>query len=167
MSAKFVKAILFLTVSAITIAVLAVSALAGAAPKLTLKMTAAKEVRVLKNGKETVELKPTATMKSGEEVVYTITYTNVGDSDAIDAVISDPVPGGMVYVAGSAQGADVDFSIDKGRTFHKTPKQVLTGPDGRKVEKDAPPEMYTNIRWTVKKIASKGSGSVIFKATVK
>ncbi|MHB8173607.1 MAG: hypothetical protein ACYDFU_04000 [Nitrospirota bacterium] len=163
MSVKLVKTVVLLAVSAFAVGVFAASAMAQA-PKLTLKMKAEKEVKVLKNGKETVELKPAKTTNMGDVLLYTITYTNIGDSEAANAVISDPIPENAVYLGGSARGAGavVAFSIDKGKTFHKTPKQVVAG-----VEKAASPEAYTNIRWTIRKIAPKESGSVSFKARVK
>lgn len=163
MSGSFLKSVVVCAVSFAAVGLLSVSALA-AAPKLSLKMTAQKEVKVLKNGKEVVEARPAKTMGAGETMLYTITYTNVGDSDAMNAVISDPVPQGMVYIPGSARGAgaQVAFSIDGGKTFQKTPKQVVGGK-----ERDAAPDMYTNIKWMIKKIGPKGSGSVSFKAKVK
>jgi uncharacterized repeat protein (TIGR01451 family) len=169
MSGSFLKSVVVCAVSFAAVGFLSVSALAGTAPKLSLEMTAQKEVKVLKDGKEVVETRPAKTMSAGETMLYTITYTNAGDSDAMNAVVSDPVPQGTVYIPGSASGAgaQVAFSIDGGKTFQKTPKQVVTGPGGRKVERDAAPEMYTNIRWTVKKIGPKKSGSVSFKAKVK
>jgi uncharacterized repeat protein (TIGR01451 family) len=164
MKRSFLKSRLAVSILAAIFLTMAASALAAQAPKLTLKMTAEKEVKVLKDGKEIVELKPAKTTNPGDTVLYTLTYTNAGNADAINAVISDPVPGGMAYIAGSAKGAnaDVDFSIDGGKTFYKTPKRVIAG-----TEKDAAPETYTNIRWTVKKVAPKESGVVKFKAKVK
>lgn len=169
MSLNFRKTFAIMAVSAILVGSLAVLALAAQAPKLTLKLTAEKEVRSVKNGKEVIEMKPADTVNAGDTVLYTITYTNVGDSDAVDAEIADPVPGNMAYVPGSAKGAgaDVAFSIDGGRTFQKLPKRLVTGKDGRSIEKDASPAEYTNIRWTLKKVAPKQSGSVSFKAKFK
>ncbi|MGC2424651.1 MAG: hypothetical protein WA666_09885 [Nitrospirota bacterium] len=164
MKRSFLKSHLAASILAAIFLTMAASALAAQAPKLTFKMTAEKEVKVIKDGKETVELKPVKTTNPGDTILYTLTYTNVGDADAINAVISDPVPGGMAYIAGSAKGAnaDVDFSIDGGKTFYKKPKQVIAGK-----EKVAAPDTYTNIRWTIKKVAPKESGEVKFMAKVK
>ena len=39
---------------------------------------------------------------AGEEITYTITYNNTGAGNAIDVVITDPIPTGATYIAGSA-----------------------------------------------------------------
>ncbi len=163
MNGKFVKRFFIMAVSAFAVAAFAASAMAQA-PKLTLKMKAEQEVRIVKNGKETIELAPAKMTTKGDVILYTIAYTNSGDSEATDAVIADPVPYGMAYVGGSAKGAGaaVSFSIDNGKTFSRTPKRVSGG-----VKKAAPPQTYTNIKWTIKKILPKASGSVSFKARVK
>ena len=159
MNGKFARRFFIMAVSVFAVAAFAASAMAQA-PKLTLKMKAEKEVKVVKNGKETIELTPAKTTKKGDVILYTIAYTNVGDSEATNAVISDPVPGNAAYIGGSAKGAGavMSFSIDKGKTFSRTPKR------GKKA---ASPATYTNIRWTIRKILPKESGSVSFKARVK
>ncbi len=162
-NAKFASKVLIVAVSAFAVMAFAASAMAQA-PKLTLKMKAEQEVKVVKNGKETTELVPAKTTKKGDVILYTITYTNAGDSEATNAVIADPVPYGMAYIGGSAKGvgAAISFSVDKGKTFYRTPERISGG-----VKKAAPPETYTNIRWTVRKILPKQSGSVSFEARVK
>jgi uncharacterized repeat protein (TIGR01451 family) len=43
-----------------------------------------------------------ATVTAGQNVVYTITVTNVGPDPALNAVLSDPAPAGLTFVSSSA-----------------------------------------------------------------
>ena len=63
----------------------------------------------------------------------------------------DPIPKGMIYVPGSAAAdhpARIEYSIDGGKSYSAQPTiQVVE--EGRKVEKPAPRQLYTHVRWTV------------------
>ncbi len=163
MNGRFAGRFFVMAVSVFAVAAFAASAMAQA-PKLTLKIKAEKEVKVVRNGKETIVLAPAELTTKGDVILYTIACANYGDSEATDAVISDPVPHGMAYMGGSAKGADavVSFSVDGGKTFHKAPTLTVDG-----ARKAAPPRMYTNIKWTIRNILPGRSGSVSFKARVK
>ena len=164
------RAALAMLISAAVFTVTGGQAVAKDAPKLELKMSMAKEVKTLKDGKEVLETKPADKVGPGDVAVYTITYTNTGAGEARNAVIGDPVPAGTLYVVGSAEGKDaaITFSIDGGKSFHKEPvKQVVKRPDGTSEEKDADPAMYSNIKWVVKRVMPGQSGKVSFKAKVK
>jgi len=139
------------------------------APKLELKMQMEKEVKTLRGGKEVMERVPADKVKPGDVSVYTISYTNKGSGEARNASFVDPIPKGMVYVLGSAEGKEsvVTCSIDGGKSFHAQPvKQTTKKPDGSTEEKDAPAASYTHIRWVVKKVMPHESGRVSFKASV-
>jgi uncharacterized repeat protein (TIGR01451 family) len=60
-----------------------------------------------------------ATAAPGETILYTITYTNTGNQDALNVEVTDLVPNPAIYVAGSAAGAGmtITFSHDGGLTF--------------------------------------------------
>jgi hypothetical protein len=64
------------------------------------------------------------------------------------------------YVDGSA-GADredvlVEYSTDGGKTFSARP-MVSEVVGGKRVQKPAPPEQYTHVRWTVRGSISPGA----------
>ena len=86
-------------------------------------------------------------------------------------VIIDPVPKGAVYVLNSASGENSKIlcSINGGFGYYDEPvMRAVTQPDGKKVEKPAPPEMYSHIKWTIKKPVLPGqTGWVEFKTTVR
>jgi uncharacterized repeat protein (TIGR01451 family) len=148
-----------------------ISAWAAAQPKLKLNISMTKEVKTSKDGKEVTETVPADKIGSGDTIVYSITYTNEGQSIARDAKIVDPVPKHTTYVLGSATGSDTEiaFSVDGGKTYHKPPVMVRQkDKSGKAVEKAAPAEAYTQVQWTVKKDIRPGeSGQVDFKVKVK
>jgi uncharacterized repeat protein (TIGR01451 family) len=86
-------------------------------------------------------------------IEYRLTYANSGGAAVHNVSVVDPVPAGVRYLEKTAQApgsAEVQFSIDGGKTFHAWPvrfKKVAA--DGREAWADATPEMITHIRWTL------------------
>lgn len=166
---KSVKLAAACMLTAVFFAAMGANAYAKDKPKLDLKMKMEKEVTVVKDGKEVSERTPVQKVKPGDLVVHTITYTNLGKGEAKDARLVDKVPNGTDYVVGSAEGsgAEVTCSIDGGKTYAKEPVKIkVKSQDGKTVEKDADPAMYTHVRWVVKSVAPGGSGTVSFKTKV-
>jgi len=63
----------------------------------------------------------------------------------------DPIPAGMVYVLGSAtadHAVRIEYSIDSGKSYAARPV-IAALVNGQRVEKPAPRELYTHVRWTV------------------
>lgn len=101
-----------------------------------------------------------ATVLPGDVVRYRLRFTNVTQGEVRGVVFTNPVPDGLHYVAGSA-GADredvvAEYSIDGGRTYSARP-MVVEVVDGKRVEKPAPPERYSHVRWTVRGSISPGA----------
>jgi len=140
-------------------------------PEITIRIDVAKEARQFKDNRWIVQRVPAVTTKRDDILVYTITYTNEGQSPAIDAVIVDPIPTGTIYILNSATGknADISCSIDGARYFQPPPAKVtVRNPDGTTEEKIAPPEQYTHLRWTIRKPVLPGeSGELGFKVMVR
>jgi uncharacterized repeat protein (TIGR01451 family) len=139
--------------------------------QLDLKTTGEKEMKVIKEGNATIKRVPLDKANPGDVVVYTITYANLGKGPILDAVIVDPLPSGVRYISDTAEGkdAEITFSVDNGRTWVKPPAMIeFRNPDGSLEKKPAPPDMYTHIKWTIKKSVAPGeAGQVSFKVTVK
>ena len=108
-----------------------------------------------------------ANVVPGDTVIYTIYYTNNGDKPATNVVIQDKVPEHMVYVEGSAtgNGAQVEFSTDHGKNYGASDALTITDLQGNRRKAGAAD--YTDIRWTVAKLAAGAKGSVTFNARVK
>ena len=139
-------------------------------PEMSITIDVKKEVRLFKNEKWIVERVPVEKTQRDDILVYTITYTNEGTSEAKDAEIVDPVPKGTIFVLGSAEGKDteINYSIDGGHYFQRPPiKYIIRKPDGTREKISAPAEMYTHIKWMIRKSVLPGeSGHLSFKAIV-
>jgi uncharacterized repeat protein (TIGR01451 family) len=152
------------------IAIMLLPAMAMAAGNVSVSIKTEKQEVVVKNGKKLNQIVPATKFAPGDTIIYTITYTNKGTEPAVNAVVVDPVPKGTSYIGDSATGAgaELTFSIDGGKTFKKPSElfhQVTVA--GKKEQKLASSDMYTDIRWTIPQIPAGGSGKVIFKVRVK
>ncbi len=98
--------------------------------------------------------------RPGDVIRYRLTFTNVAGRPVRGVVLSNPLPGGMRFVAGSVQAsrqdARAEYSTDGGRTFSAQPMEEVTE-DGRTVRRPAPPEKYTHVRWTVDGTVAEGA----------
>ncbi|OIP72180.1 MAG: hypothetical protein AUK48_11460 [Oscillatoriales cyanobacterium CG2_30_44_21] len=107
------------------------------------------------DGKEVVawnQLPSNPKVVPGSVLRYTVTAENTTNRNMQNLSVTQPVPGGMVYVIqsatkASADNASVDFSIDGGKSFSPKPVVRVRGRDGKVVERPAPPEAYTHVRW--------------------
>ncbi len=130
-----------------------------------------REVKEKKDGKTVTRLEPAGKADSGETIVYSVAYRNEGDAPAKKAVITDPLPRGVVCLPKTAVSpeAETEFSADGGGTWGKLPL-VKKEKDaaGKIVEKPVPDSAITHVRWTLKKDLPPGaSGEIKFKVKVK
>lgn len=115
---------------------------------------------VNEQGETETRLVPVETVVPGDEVIYTITFTNNGKSDAESVTITDPVPAEMRYVEGSAfgGGTDILFSADGGETFAAATDLLVAEADGS--VRSARAEDYTHIRWLMRNPLQPGKRGV-------
>lgn len=134
--------------------------------KVEVNVVAEKEVEVIgPDGKTVIQQVPAEKVIPGDEVIYTITYTNNGDEPAENLIVNNPIPEHMQFVAGSAseRGSIITFSIDNGKSFDIPEKLMVQDAEGKPVV--AKPADYTNIRWTISQpVAPRSSGSVSYRA---
>lgn len=142
-----------------------------AKPELRIEIAAQRETTVLEKGKPVTKLEATDRTSPGDTIVYTITYSNTGDVDALKAEIIDPIPQGVLYIDKSAGGKDAKilYSIDNGATFHAPPIYYKTiNREGSEVKMEAGPERYTHIKWQLTRPLKPGQkGTLNFKSKVK
>lgn len=152
------------------VALLALPLSAWAQPKVAISIKAEKEVTVTANGKQIKKKIAAKGFLPGEEIIYTLSYVNSGTEAAKDVLITDPIPEGTSFIPGSASDADkATYSINKGKSYSKPTLltyEIKTA-DGKKQQKVAAPEEYTDIRWTIPSVAPGGKGSVSFRVKVK
>ena len=122
------------------------------------------EVTVTDTGETERNLVPVDTVVPGDDVVYTITFTNVSDESAENIVITNPISENLTYVQGSAfgPGTVIEFSVDNGQNF-AAPNELMVGNNGEQRPADA--EDFTHVRWTMQNELQAGAqGTARFKA---
>jgi uncharacterized repeat protein (TIGR01451 family) len=155
---------------AIVVAVLlTLSAGAYAADKacVELKTSAETEHEVVEQGQKVRRLAPAGKVVPGDEVVWTITATNVCKTATDNVVIANPVPEQMTYVTGSATGtgADVAYSLD-GKEFKGATDLSIRAADG--TSRAARADEYRAIRWTYKNAFAPGATAFVrYRAVVR
>ncbi|MBL0226239.1 MAG: DUF11 domain-containing protein [Geobacteraceae bacterium] len=145
--------------------------LTQASPQIAVSITATKQIVETKNGAKSIRLVPAATTASGEELTYTLDYSNKGTETAVDATIDNPIPKGTSYISNTARGdkSEITFSADGGKNYGP-PTRVsheVRLPSGKLEKRVATPEEFTHIRWTIKQIPAGSGGSVGFKVRVR
>ncbi|MGI9289687.1 MAG: hypothetical protein ACR2QG_00260 [Gammaproteobacteria bacterium] len=119
------------------------------------------------NGNEQKRLVPATRVVPGEEILFTITYTNNGEEPAENIKITNPVPDYMDYMDGSAEGdnTSITYSVDGGNNFDTPDNLTVSADDG--TQRPAGAADYTHIRWTLNGDITPGSeGTVQFMARV-
>lgn len=97
--------------------------------------------------------------RPGDEIRYSLVFTNTTQGSVKNVQFVDPVPQGLVYVLGSAaarQSARIEYSIDGGKTYAEQP-MIDVVENGSTVQQPAPRERYTHVRWTVLESVAPGA----------
>jgi uncharacterized repeat protein (TIGR01451 family) len=159
---KLIKVLTFAMVSLVSGAVFA------APGQISLKTEAFVETQVTDaDGTVRTVREPASAVFPGTEVIYVMSFTNVGTQAADDLVINDPVPSATRYKAGSAFGNSSvsEFSVDGGTEYGRLGRLSVLGDDGK--PRPATPSDVTHVRWLVNYTLKPGdTGSVGFRAVV-
>lgn len=149
----------------------AASGFAADEDRITMDLSAYKQVTEKVDGKEVVRHVPLDLASPGDIIRYEISYANISAEDVYGFAIVDPLPRGVSFVAAgkAPTGIETIFSIDGGGTYHAAPVYYESvDKDGNKVKKEATPDMYTHITWKfTEPIAAGAKGAVSFDARVK
>lgn len=116
-------------------------------------------------GKMEIKRIAAAKVVPGDEVIYTVFYTNVSRDKVDNVLITNPIPQHMLYKAGSAAGEDavITFSVDGGKTYDRPENLKVRDAAGKEFPAEA--SDYTHIRWVRKKSLSPNTESqVSFRA---
>jgi uncharacterized repeat protein (TIGR01451 family) len=119
-------------------------------------------------GKKSVKRVPATTVVPGTEVIYVVTYKNVGAQPADNVVITNPVPKELALKSESAAaaGASVEYSVDGGKTYGALAALRVTGSDGK--PRPAQAADVTHVRWKLARAVKPGEqGSVSLRAVLK
>jgi uncharacterized repeat protein (TIGR01451 family) len=119
------------------------------------------------DGKRKVERVPAANVRPGSEVIYEVGYSNTGPQP-MQVIITNPLPADLVYQSYAARsvGAQLEVSIDGGRTFGSLDTLRVPGIDG--TSRAAAAADITHVRWkTARPIKPGENGYVSLRAMVK
>lgn len=139
---------------------------AAAASGIELTTVAETEIKVVDAaGREQIERVAATKIVPGDEVIYTVHFTNRGSEATADVVITNPVPTHMLVrqIDTGQHGAQIAVSVDGGHRYGSPQQLTITEPDGR--TRPVEPSDYTHVRWTlVAPLAPGEKGSVSFRA---
>jgi uncharacterized repeat protein (TIGR01451 family) len=122
------------------------------------------EITVTESGDTERRLVSADTVVPGDDVVYTITFTNISDETAENIVITNPISQNLTYIEGSAFGPGtlIEFSVDGGQSFSVRGELVVVG---NGAERPAEAEDFTHVRWTMQnELLAGAQGMARFRA---
>ena len=108
---------------------------------------------------------PATKVVPGSEVVYVISYKNVGKQPAADVVITNPVPKELAYQSELGPGPSLapEVSVDAGHTWGQLASLSVKGADGK--PRPAQGKDVTHVRWKLPAPLKAGeSGTVSYRA---
>ena len=147
---------------------LAVAPAVAAQDTLELRNAVFQDVEVkAADGTMRKERVPAAKVVPGSEVIYVITYQNVGKQPATDVVITNPIPSELAYRPEPQPGptAAPEVSVDAGKSWGALAKLVVTGDDGK--PRPAQGSDVTHVRWKLRTPVKAGEqGSVSYRAVL-
>lgn len=149
--------------------------IAQAAEKPTVKLNLIaekKSIVVTTGGKEQVKwsnLADDAVVNPGDILRYSVSSANTSTSATQNLIITQPIPQQMVYqldTAKSQNQAEVTYSTDNGKTFVAKPIIKVKTESGKTIEKPAPAETYTHIRWKFGSLPSAAGITAMYQVQV-
>ncbi len=142
-------------------------------PTVQLNLTAAKKSIVITTGGQKQvkweNLADNAVVNPGDTLRYTVSSKNTGANPAKNLTITQPIPDRMVYeldTATSKSQTEVTYSTDNGETFVAKPMIKITKENGKTIEKAAPAELYTHIRWQFGSLAPEAGITAMYEVKV-
>jgi len=142
---------------------------AHAADSLQLTNEVFQEIEVkAADGKVEKKMVPAAKVVPGTEVLYVITYKNVGDKPADQVAITNPVPKELEYIIEPKTQTETapELSVDGGKSYGELSRLKVTGSDGK--IRAAQASDVTHLRWRLRSAVKPGEkGTVSFHARLK
>ena len=137
--------------------------------QVVLESLIQREIEVVnEDGEKEIKLVEAGNAIPGDELIFTVTYTNQGTEPAENVVLVNPVPEHTEYIGESAGGeaTAITFSVDGGGSYDLPDKVMVTGEDGK--SRAAMPREYTHLRWVRAAPLSPGEGGkVVFRVRLK
>ena len=129
-----------------------------------IRLTSHAEIEVTKTdatGNQSIWRQPATRAVPGRDIIYTLTFENIGAKSGDDIVIQNPIPARTVYKTDSASGEDtrISFSVDGGQNFSSPEQLMVTETNGS--TRTARASEYTTIRWQYRKPLQPGTKSSV------
>jgi uncharacterized repeat protein (TIGR01451 family) len=140
----------------------------GSGPLETTIAVEKLEVQASAAGQEIRRWIPAERLNAGDEIHYTVRVRNGGKQPVDSIVVTKRLPFGVKYLRNSASGpaAEVQFSIDGGRTFATPEALSRAAGDGRKTPRKTLEDDYTHVRWVLSTPLRPASTALLrFRAT--
>ncbi|MBX3563611.1 MAG: DUF11 domain-containing protein [Sphingomonas sp.] len=115
------------------------------------------------DGTVRIVLAPAARVTPGDRLVYQITVQNSGREAALNLVVANPVPAGLIYAGAAAGSPEPELSVDGVR--FGTLSQLAVRSEG--VSRPALPADVRAVRWRIASIAAGRKAHLSFRATLK
>jgi len=154
------------TIAALVLTLISAGAYAADKACVELKTSGETESEVVENGQKVKRLVPVGKAVPGDQIVWTVTATNLCKTPTDNVVVANPVPEHMTYVANSAMGTgtDIAYSLD-GKEFKSAAELQVRAADG--TTRAARPDEYRVIRWTYKAAFAPGATAFVrYRAVV-
>lgn len=152
----------------LALAVVGTSSLSAFANGLTAKQVVERAtISIDANGNEVRTYAIAEEAAPGDEVRYSLTYINLGDTEAEAVNLVMPVPREVTYIETSAVagGNALSFSADGGKTFAAR-GALMTGAGDQ--QRPARSDDITHIKWAfAEPVAPAATGAVSFSAVLK
>lgn len=137
--------------------------------QVVLESLIQREIEIVnEDGEKEIQLVEAGNAIPGDELIFTVTYTNQGTEPAENLVLVNPVPEHTEYIGGSAGDGEttITFSVDGGGSYDLPDNLLVTGEDGQ--PRTAQAREYTHLRWVRTGLLSPGkSGKVFFRVRLK
>jgi uncharacterized repeat protein (TIGR01451 family) len=126
------------------------------------------ELQSLPDGRELRRWVAAGRLDVGDEIHYTVRVRNPGKQPVTDVVVTKRLPFGVRYLRGTAAGpaAEVQFSVDGGKTFATPEALSRAAGGGKKGARKSLENDYTHVRWLLGKPLGPASTALLrFRAT--
>jgi uncharacterized repeat protein (TIGR01451 family) len=137
--------------------------------QVVLESLIQREIEVVNaDGEKEIKLVEAGNAIPGDELIFTVTYTNQGTEPAENVVLVNPVPEHTQYIDGSAGGENtaITFSVDGGGSYDLPENLMVTGEDGK--SRTAQAREYTHLRWVrTGDLPPAEGGKVFFRVRLK
>lgn len=155
---------LFIHLAMITAAISGGSAAYAAAPLKLSSEIFVERSKTSESGQKAVVLEQPVKVLPGDNLVFIVSYKNVGDQTATDFTVTNPMPRAVRF-AGSSNEAEL-VSVDGGESWGEL-SQLSVG-DDEGSQRAATMADVTHVKWNLKQSLAPGQGGkIVFRGVVK